>query len=67
MRCAGPEESAAVKWMAWSLEQYVTAAEEALSRGDHQEAADLLTVVLATDPRTPRAARLLARAQAPLS
>jgi hypothetical protein len=53
-----------VSWMAWSLEQYVTQAEEALNRGDHQEAADLLTVVLATDPRTPRAARLLARAQA---
>lgn len=55
-----------VKWLAWSLEQYVAAAEEALQRGDYQEAADLLTVVLATDPRTPRAARLLARAQAPL-
>jgi hypothetical protein len=53
-----------VNWLAWSLEQYVTKAEEALNRGDHQEAADLLTVVLATDPRTPRAARLLARSQA---
>ena len=55
-----------VEWLAWSLDQYVAAAEEALSRGDYQEAADLLTVVLATDPRTPHAARLLARAQAPL-
>jgi len=55
-----------VSWLAWSLDQFVAAAEEALNRGDHQEAADLLTVVLATDPRTPRAARLLARAQAPL-
>jgi hypothetical protein len=55
-----------VEWLAWSLDQYVTTAEEALSRGDYQEAADLLTVVLSTDPRTPRAARLLARAQAPL-
>jgi hypothetical protein len=53
-----------VNWMAWSLEQYVTTAEEALNRGNYQEAADLLTVVLATDPRTPRAARLLAQAQA---
>lgn len=49
-----------------SLDQYVTTAEETLNRGDHQEAADLLTVVLSIDPRTPRAARLLARAQAPL-
>jgi hypothetical protein len=55
-----------VEWLAWSLDQYVAAAEEALSRGDYQEAADLLSVVLAIDPRTPRAARLLARAQAPL-
>jgi hypothetical protein len=55
-----------VEWLAWSLEQYVAAAEEALGQGDYQEAADLLTVVLAIDPRTPRAARLLARAQAPL-
>jgi hypothetical protein len=57
---------ALMSWLAWSLDQYVIAAEEALSRGDYQEATDLLTVVLATDPRTPRAARLLARAQAPL-
>jgi hypothetical protein len=55
-----------VKWLAWSLDQYVATAEEALNRGDPQEAADLLTVVLTIDPRTPRAARLLARAQAPL-
>jgi hypothetical protein len=55
-----------VDWLTWTLDQYVAAAEEALNRGDYQEAVDLLTVVLATDPRTPRAARLLARAQAPL-
>jgi len=55
-----------VSWLAWSLDQYVAAAEEALSRGDYQEAIDLLSAVLAIDPRTPRAARLLARAQAPL-
>jgi hypothetical protein len=54
------------KWLAWSLDQYVAAAEEALNRGDYQEAADLLSVVLSIDPRTPRAARLLAQAQAPL-
>jgi len=55
-----------VSWLAWSLDQYVAAAEEALNRGDYQEAVDLLSVVLAIDPHTPRAARLLARAQAPL-
>jgi hypothetical protein len=55
-----------VSWLAWSLDQHVAAAEETLNRGDYQEAADLLTVVLAIDPHTPRAARLLARAQAPL-
>ncbi len=55
-----------VSWLAWSLDQYVAAAEEALNREDYQEAADLLTVVLAIDPRTPRAARLLTRAQGPL-
>jgi hypothetical protein len=55
-----------VSWLAWSLDQYVAAAEEALNRGDYQEATDLLSAVLAIDPRTPRAARLLARAQAPL-
>jgi hypothetical protein len=55
-----------VEWLAWSLDQYLATAEEALNRGDHHEAADLLTVVLAIDPRTPRAARLLAQAQAPL-
>jgi len=55
-----------VSWLAWSLDQYVAAAEEALNREDYQEAADLLTMVLSIDPRTPRAARLLAQAQAPL-
>ena len=55
-----------VSWLAWSLDQYVAAAQEALNRGDYQEAVDLLSVVLAIDPHTPRAARLLARAQAPL-
>jgi len=55
-----------VEGLTWSLDQYMAAAEEALKRGDYQEAADLLTVVLSIDPRMPRAGRLLARAQAPL-
>jgi hypothetical protein len=55
-----------VRWLAWSLDQYVAAAEEALSRGDYQEAADLLTVALATEPHMPRTAHLLARVQAQL-
>jgi hypothetical protein len=55
-----------VDWLVWTLDQYVAAAEEALNREDYQEAADLLTTVLSIDPRTPRAARLLAQAQAPL-
>jgi hypothetical protein len=55
-----------VEWLTWSLDEYMTTAEQALKRGDYQEAADWLTVVLSIDPRRPRAARLLARAQAPL-
>jgi hypothetical protein len=54
------------EWLDWSLDEYVTAAEEALTRGDYQEAADWLTMVVSIDPRKPRAARLLARAQAQL-
>jgi hypothetical protein len=56
-----------VDGLKWSLGQYMVAAEEALDRGDYQEAADLLTAVLSVDPRTPGAGRLLARAQARLS
>lgn len=56
-----------VEWLAFSLEQYLAEGEEALQRGAYQEAADLFTLVLALDPRTPRAARLLAKAQAPLA
>ena len=55
-----------IEWLAWSLDEYVTTAKETLNRGDCQEAADWLTIVLSINPRTPRAARLLARAQAPL-
>jgi hypothetical protein len=55
-----------IEWLVWSLSETLGAAEEALNRGDYQEAADLLTVVLSINPRTPRAARLLAQAQAPL-
>jgi hypothetical protein len=55
-----------IEWLAWSLEEYVKTADEALQRGDYQEAADWLSVVLSINPRMPRAARLLARAQAAL-
>jgi hypothetical protein len=55
-----------VEWLAGSLDDYVAMADEALNRGAYQEAADWLTMVLSINARTPRAARLLARAQAPL-
>lgn len=57
---------AVIEWLPEFLDEYMTRAKEALKREDYQEAADLLTVVLAVDPRTPGAARLLAKAQAPL-
>jgi hypothetical protein len=53
-----------VEWLAFSLDEYLVKGEEALERGDHQQATDLLTLVLAIEPQTPGAARLLARAQA---
>lgn len=56
-----------VEWQVCLLDQQIVAAEEALNRGDYQEASDLLAVVLLINPRKPRVARLLARAQAPLS
>jgi hypothetical protein len=55
-----------VEWLTWSLDEYMTTAEKALNQGEYAEAADWLTIVLSIDPRRPRAARLLARAQAPL-
>lgn len=55
-----------VQWLVFGLEDYLEAAKQALSRGAHAEAADLLMVVLAIEPRTPGAARLLAKAQAAL-
>ena len=55
-----------IEWLEWSLDEYVNKAIEALNGGACQEAADWLTVVLSIDPRKPRAARLLAQAQAPL-
>ncbi len=55
-----------IGWLEWSLDDYVATAQEALTRREYQEAADWLTLVLSINPRTPRAARLLARAQAPL-
>lgn len=54
-----------VEWLAFSLDEYLDKGEKALSRGEHQEAVDLLSLVLAIEPRLSRAARLLARAQAP--
>jgi hypothetical protein len=52
-----------VEWLAFSLDEYLVKGEEALERGDHRQATDLLTLVLAIEPQTPGAARLLARAQ----
>ncbi len=55
-----------VEWLTWSLDDYLAAAEEALDQGAYRVAADWLTIVLSINPRAPRAARLLAQAQAPL-
>jgi hypothetical protein len=55
-----------VKWLAFSVDDYIKRAKEALGREAFREASDLLTLVLAIDPRTPGAARLLAQAQARL-
>ncbi len=55
-----------IEWLIWSLDEYMTPAKEALNRGNYQKAADWLTIVLSINPRAPRAARLLAQAQAPL-
>lgn len=56
-----------VEWLAFSVDEYMTEAKLALDRGDHASAQDLLTVVLAINPRAPGAARMLARAQAALN
>ena len=55
-----------VDWLAFSCDEYLAEAKGAMDRGDNASAADLLTLVLAINPRTPGAARLLARAQAPM-
>ena len=55
-----------VEWLVWSLDESIATAKESLRRGKYQEAADWLTIVLSINPRKPRAARLLARAQAAL-
>lgn len=55
-----------VEWLAFSVDEYMVEAKTALDRGDHASAQDLLTVVLAIEPRAPGAARMLARAQAAL-
>ncbi len=54
------------EWLKWSLDEYMTSAKKALAQEAYQEAADWLTVILSLEPRRPRAARLLAKAQAPL-
>ena len=55
-----------VEWQVGLLDEQIGAAEEALDRGDYQEASDLMAMVLLVDPRKPGAARLLARAQSRL-
>ncbi len=55
-----------IEWLIWSRDEYVAKAENALQRGHCQEACDLLQMVLALEPRTPDAARMLAQAQARL-
>jgi hypothetical protein len=55
-----------VEWLAFAPDEYVSEAESALNADDHARAADLLLLVLTIEPRTPRAARLLAQAQAGL-
>lgn len=51
-------------WQLALLDQQIAEAEEALDRGDYQEASDVLAAVLLIYPRKPGAARLLARVQA---
>ena len=58
--------NAVIAWLPQFLDEYMERAKDALDRDGHEEAADLLTVVLAVEPRTSGAARLLAKAQAPL-
>lgn len=55
-----------VEWLSFSVNEYMAAAEEAIGRGKFTEAADLASIVLAINPRTPGAPRLLAKAQAQL-
>jgi hypothetical protein len=55
-----------IEWLLWSRDEYTAKAERALQRGNCQEAHDLLEMVLALEPRTPDAARMLAQAQARL-
>jgi hypothetical protein len=52
-----------VEWLVFSLGEYMKTAEEALTRERFEEAADWLRLVLAIEPRTPKAARLLAKAE----
>ncbi len=52
-----------VEWLVFSVGEYMRTAEEALTRERFEEAADWLRLVLAIEPRTPGAARLLAKAE----
>jgi hypothetical protein len=55
-----------IEWLAFAPDEYIAAAEQAMSDGDYTAAVDLLLLVLKIEPRTARAPRLLAQAQAAL-
>jgi hypothetical protein len=55
-----------VEWLVFSVNEYMTAAVNAINHGRFAEAADLATLVLTINPQTPGAPRLLAKAQARL-
>ncbi len=55
-----------LEWLAFAPDEYIAAAEQAISDGDYATATDLLLLVLKIEPRTARAPRLLAQAQAAL-
>jgi hypothetical protein len=50
-----------VQWLAFSIDEYFARAQTEYEQGHYAEAADLLRLVLSIDPRTPQAARTLAR------
>jgi hypothetical protein len=55
-----------LEWLAFAPDEYIASAEQAMSAGDYTTAVDLLMLVLKIEPRTARAPRLLAQAQAAL-